>query len=69
LSIYNTLTSTKITVTSKQKLLDMFKKRNKKFTVVIKAYTKKEKQIIYDLLIKNKIEEYAIDYTPELTSW
>jgi len=46
----------------------MFKKRNKKFTVVIKAYTKKEKQIIYDLLIKNKIEEYAIDYTPELTS-
>jgi hypothetical protein len=34
--------------------------------MIVSAFTNNEKQVIYNLLLLNKIEEYAADYVPDL---
>lgn len=50
---------------TKGKLLVLLRKRGKKFKLVMEATSQNEQIVVFDLLKKNKMEEYAVDVAPK----
>ncbi len=48
----------------KGKLLMLLKKRVKKLKVIITSLSDNEQKVVFDLLKKSNMEEYAVDFAP-----
>jgi ABC-type phosphate/phosphonate transport system ATPase subunit len=46
-------------------LLILLKKRTKKFKVIVASFSENEQAAIFDLLSKQGMEEYAVDFAPK----